>query len=184
MSVNPWKILSEKPIYDNPWISVTEYNVLNPKGNQGIYGKVSFKNRAVGVVAIDQEWNVYLVGQFRFTLNQYSWELPEGGSPLSESLLDTAKRELAEETGIKANRWEHLLDMHLSNSVTDEFGILYLATDLEFGDAEPEDTEELKVKKLHLDKAIEMIYSGEITDSLTIAGLLRTKLLSLERKIV
>lgn len=183
MSLNPWKILSEKPIYDNPWINVTEYNVLNPKGNHGIYGKVSFKNRAVGVVAMDEEWNVYLVGQFRFTLNQYSWELPEGGSPFSESLLDTAKRELAEETGIKANKWEHLLDMHLSNSVTDEFGTLYLATNLEYGEAEPEDTEELMVKKLHLDKAIEMIYSGEITDSLTIAGLLRTKLLSLERKI-
>lgn len=184
MQSNPWKIIAEKQVYDNPWINVTEFDVLNPKGKEGIYGKVSFKNRAVGVVAIDKDLHVYLVGQFRFTLNQYSWELPEGGSPQNEDLLDTAKRELAEETGIKANKWEHLLDMHLSNSVTDEFGCLYLATDLEFGEAEPEDTEELQVKKLHLNTAIEMIYSGEITDSLTIAGLLRTKLLYIERKIV
>lgn len=182
MPTNPWKILSEKKIYDNPWIKVTEYSVLNPMGKQGIYGKVSFKNRAVGVVALDKDLNVFLVGQYRFTLNQYSWELPEGGSPFEETLLDTAKRELTEETGIKANQWEHILDLHLSNSVTDEFGCIYLATDLEFGEAEPEETEELMVKKLHLDAAIELVYSGEITDSLTIAGLLRTKLLSLERK--
>ena len=184
MHKNPWTILNQKKVYENPWISLTEYDVLNPSGNKGIYGKVSFKNRAVGVVALDQELNVYLVGQYRFTLDQYSWELPEGGSPFEETLLDTAKRELLEETGITAQHWEHILDIHLSNSVTDEVGALYLATELSFGEAEPEDTEELALKKLHLDSAIDMIYSGEITDALTIAGLLRTKLLSLERKII
>lgn len=184
MHKNPWIILNQKKVYENPWISLTEYDVLNPSGNKGIYGKVSFKNRAVGIVALDQELNVYIVGQYRFTLDQYSWELPEGGSPFEETLLDTAKRELLEETGITAKKWEHILDIHLSNSVTDEVGAIYLATDLSFGEAAPEDTEELALKKLHLDSAIEMIYSGEITDSLTIAGLLRTKLLSLERKII
>ncbi len=184
MHQNPWTIHAEKKIYDNPWIEVTEFQVLNPKGNKGIYGKVSFKNRAVGIVAIDADLNVYLVGQYRFTLNQYSWELPEGGSPLGESLLVSAKRELREETGLMAKNWEHLLDIHLSNSVTDEFGCLFLATDLSFGESNPEDTEDLIVKKLHLDSAIEMIYKGEITDSLTIAGLLRTKLLCIERQII
>lgn len=183
MHSNPWKILAAKNVYENPWIHVTEFEVLNPKGKEGIYGKVSFKNRAVGVVAIDSESQVFLVGQYRFTLEQYSWELPEGGSPIDESLLATAKRELLEEAGIKAKKWEHLLDIHLSNSVTDEFGCIYLATDLEYGESNPEDTEVLMVKKLHLDSAIDMIYKGEITDSLTIAGLLRTKLLFIERKI-
>lgn len=184
MEKNPWIILAEQKVYDNPWISVTEFDVLNPSGNKGIYGKVSFKNRAVGVVALDQDYHVYLVGQYRFTIDQYTWELPEGGSPIDETLLETAKRELAEETGIIAQHWEHILDMHLSNSITDEVGAIYLATQLTFGQATPEDTEELSVKKLHLDSAIELIYAGKITDSLTIAGLLRTKLLSLERKII
>lgn len=184
MQQNPWTILDEKQVYDNPWIKVTAYNVLNPKGNKGIYGKVSFKNNAIGIVALDESLNVYLVGQFRFTIDQYTWELPEGGSPIEESMLDTAKRELLEETGLIADHWEHLMDIHLSNSITDEFGALYLATGLTQGEAEPEDTEDLMVKKLPLDQAIQMIYSGEITDSLTIAGLLRTKLLLIERKII
>src|ERR1700749_2172291 len=93
---NPWQIVSEKNVYDNPWINLTEYQVINPSGNPGIYGKVHFKNLAIGVLPLDEEMNTYLVGQYRFTLNQYSWEIPEGGGAAGEHPLDSAKRELLE----------------------------------------------------------------------------------------
>lgn len=182
MKNGSWTILSQSEIYDNPWISVSEFDVINPNGGKGIYGKVHFKNRAIGIVALDQDENVYLVGQHRFTLDAYSWEIPEGGGPSSEEPLDTAKRELLEETGIIAGTWEKILDMHLSNSVSDEFGHVFLARELSFSAASPEETEDLKVKKLPLDEAVELICKGEITDSLSVAGLLRTKILLTERR--
>src|SRR6476661_7194004 len=102
---NPWKILGEKNIYDNKWINVTEYDVINPSGGKGIYGKVHFKNLAIGIVPLDEEFNTYLVGQYRFPLNQYSWEVPEGGGLLGDDPLSAAERELLEETGLKAAYW-------------------------------------------------------------------------------
>ena len=126
---NPWQILSEKNIYDNNWINVTEYDVINPNGGKGIYGKVHFKNIAIGVVPLDEEYNTYLVGQYRFTIDQYSWEIPEGGC-LNESPLDAAKRELLEETGLKANNWQQIIEMYLSNSVTDEHCFVFVAKEL------------------------------------------------------
>src|ERR1700760_4120628 len=128
---NPWQIISEKVVYDNPWIGVTEYQVINPSGNPGIYGKVHFKNFAIGIVPLDAEMNTYLVGQYRFVLNQYSWEIPEGGGPFTADPLDSAKRELLEETGLKAFILTEIQRMHLSNSVTDELCIIYLAQDLQ-----------------------------------------------------
>ena len=181
MHKNPWKILSSSPVYENNWINLTEYSVVNPGGGQGIYGKVHFKNRAVGIVPIDEEGNIYLVGQFRFALDAFSWEIPEGGAPFHEDLLDSAKRELKEETGIEARSWKKLLDIHLSNSVSDEIGHVYMATGLSYTDAEPEETEEIHVKKLPFDEAYQMVIDGEITDSMSIAGILRTKLLLLEK---
>ncbi|RYD89215.1 MAG: NUDIX hydrolase, partial [Sphingobacteriales bacterium] len=136
---NPWKIVSEQAIYDNPWINVTEYQVINPSGNPGIYGKVHYKNIAIGILPLDDEMNTYLVGQYRFTLNQYSWEIPEGGGPLGIDPLESAKRELLEETGLKASEWKEIQRMHLSNSVTDELCILYVAKGLQQFEAEPED---------------------------------------------
>jgi ADP-ribose pyrophosphatase len=180
---NPWQILTEKAVYDNPWISLTEYQVLNPSGNPGIYGKVHFKNRAIGIVPLDVDLNTYLVGQYRFTLNQYSWEIPEGGGPLNEHPLDAAKRELLEETGLVAANWAEIQTIHLSNSVTDEYGIIYLATGLEQHDAEPEDTEQLVVKKVPFDEVYRMVCDGEITDSVTVAAILKVKLLLLENRI-
>lgn len=147
MQKNPWTIISSSQVYDNKWICVTAYEVLNPSGGEGIYGKVHFKNLAVGVVPIDDEGHIYLVGQFRFPLDQYSWEIPEGGCALDEAPVDAAKRELKEETGIEAQHWEKILDMHLSNSVSDETGFIFLASGLKFFKAEPEGTEQITVKK-------------------------------------
>ena len=178
---NPWKITSEKVIYDNPWINLTEYRVINPSGNPGIYGKVHYKNLAIGILPLDDELNTYLVGQYRFALNQYSWELPEGGGLLEiNDPLAAAKRELLEETGLKANNWTELQRMHLSNSVTDELNIIYLARGLEQFEAEPEDTEQLQVQKLPLEEVYQMICRNEITDAITVAAVLRVKLLLLE----
>ncbi|RYF99145.1 MAG: NUDIX hydrolase, partial [Chitinophagaceae bacterium] len=118
---NPWQVLSEQEVYDNRWINVTAYDVINPGGGKGIYGKVHFKNLAIGIIVLDEEMNTYLVGQYRFATNMYSWEIPEGGGPLDADPLDSAKRELLEETGLVAHQWTVLLKMHLSNSVTDEY---------------------------------------------------------------
>src|SRR4051812_16053156 len=138
--INPWKITGEKEIYDNPWIHVTEYDVINPSGGKGIYGKVHYKNLAIGIIPLDEEWNTWLVGQYRFTLNKYSWEIPEGGGPLGIDALESAKRELKEETGLVAEDWTKLMDFELSNSVTDEKGIIYLARGLKVGTSMPEET--------------------------------------------
>src|SRR5476651_1864702 len=180
---NPWKITSQKQVYDNPWIGLTEYQVLNPSGNPGIYGKVHFKNLAMGVLPLDDEMNTYLVGQYRFTVDQYSWEIPQGGCPLGNDPLDAAKRELLEETGLKAKSWMILQHMHLSNSVSDEFGTTYIARELEQFEAEPEDTEQLIVQKVPFEKVYQMVCDGEITDSITVAAVLRAKILIMEGKL-
>ena len=180
---NPWQIVDEQLVYDNKFISLTHYNVINPSGNNGIYGKVHFKNIAVGVIPIDSEGNTYLVGQFRFTLNQYSWEIPEGGCPFDEEPLVGAQRELLEETGLISKKWQLLGTAHLSNSVSDEIAIFYLATNLTQAQAQPEDTEQLQIKKVHISKVFEMIQKGEITDALSVLALQKVQLLMLQNKI-
>ncbi|UEG54236.1 NUDIX hydrolase [Mucilaginibacter daejeonensis] len=174
---NPWKVTSEDEIYNNPWIQLTHYEVINPSGNPGIYGKVHFKNRAIGVLPLDGELNTYLVGQYRFTIDDYSWEMPEGGGPLNEDPLDAAKRELLEETGLKAQEWTWLCHMHLSNSVSDEYGVVYLARGLQQFEAEPEETEQLVIRKLPFAEAYQMVVEGKITDSMTVAAILRVQLM-------
>ncbi|MEN0046978.1 MAG: NUDIX hydrolase [Bacteroidota bacterium] len=180
---NPWQTLSTKTAYENPWIEVTHREVLNPSGGKGIYGQVHFKNVAIGIVPLDEDYNTWLVGQYRYTLNAYSWEIPEGGCPLGTSTLETAKRELLEETGIQAQKWTELLKIHTSNSVTDEYGYAFVAQDLSFGEAEPEETEDLTLKKLPFEAAFEMVMRGKITDSLSIAALMKCKLWMQEGKI-
>ncbi len=171
---NPWITLSATTVYDNRWITVTKHDVINPAGGKGVYGKVHFKNKAIGIIPIDDEGNTWLVGQFRYTLNEYSWEIPEGGGPLDVPPLDSAKRELKEETGLEARTWHQLMRLHNSNSVTDEEAIIFVAEDLEQGTTELEDSEaDLIVKKLPLKKAIDMVMNGEITDSMSVAGLLK-----------
>jgi len=177
MENNPWTIISEKKVYDNKWINVTEYAVVNPSGGEGIYGKVHFKNLAVGIVALDDHEQLWLVGQYRFTLNQFSWEIPEGGAPVGTDPLESAKRELKEETGVYATDWKHLLSMHLSNSVSDELAIVYLATGLKEGEAAPEDTEDLYTRQVSLEEAWQMVENGIITDSMSVAAITKIKLM-------
>ncbi len=181
---NPWQTLTGKEIYDNAWINLKEHQVINPNGGKGIYGKVHFKNLAIGVVVLDEEDHIWLVGQYRFPINQYSWEIPEGGGPLDVDPVDSAKRELLEETGIRAKDWQEIQRMHLSNSVSDELAIIYLAHNLSYGEAEPEETEQLIVRKLPFEEAYQLVLSGEITDSLSVAGILKVKILRLEGKLI
>ncbi len=181
---NPWQVIDREEIYNNDWIAVTHHNVINPSGGKGIYGTVHFKNVAVGIVPLDKELNTYLVGQYRFTLNSYSWEIPEGGSPHKENPLDAAKRELLEETGLKAERWEQVIIMYLSNSVSDEQCFIYVATGLSQHNAAPEETEQLVIKKVPFDEAYQMVQNSLITDSISIAAILKTKLLLMDGKLV
>ncbi|MFL9483324.1 NUDIX domain-containing protein [Chitinophagaceae bacterium LWZ2-11] len=180
---NPWTIIDEQISYNNNWISLLHYNVLNPAGNKGIYGKVHFKNIAIGIVAVDADKNTYLVGQYRFTIDQYTWEIPEGGCPKGEEPLEAAKRELLEETGLQANNWQVLGTTYLSNSVTDEYCIYYLATELSQHEADPEETEQLSLKKLPLQEVFDQIERGEITDALTILAIQKVELLLLRGKL-
>jgi 8-oxo-dGTP pyrophosphatase MutT (NUDIX family) len=180
---NPWQILSSKEQYDNNWIKVTEYDVINPNGGKGIYGKVHFKNLAIGIVALDEQMNIYLVGQYRFPLDQYSWEIPEGGGILGTDPLESAKRELLEETGLKAKEWSLILKMHLSNCVSDEYALIYLARQLEQHAPMPEETEQLIIRKISFEEAWQMTDKGLITDSMSVAAIQKVKLLLLEGKL-
>lgn len=184
METNPWTTLHSKTVYDNKWISVAEDEVINPNGGRGIYGKVHFKNIAIGIVALDEQEQLWLVGQYRYVLNAYSWEIPEGGCPHDESPLEGAIRELKEETGLEAKQWKELLRMHLSNSVSDELAIVFLATELTQSEPEPEETEQLRLQKISLSEAYKMVEKGLITDSISVAAITKIKLLQLQGKLL
>lgn len=172
-SKNPWTTISGEVKYDNRWINVTEYQVINPSGGKGIYGKIHFKNKGIGIIPVDDEGYTWLVGQYRYTLNEFHWEIPEGGALSDEFPLLAAQRELKEETGITAKKWTALLRMNPSNSVTDEECIVYLAEELEFGEPLLEETEgDLVLKRLPLTEAIEMVMHGHVRDSMSMIGLL------------
>ncbi len=179
--INPWKTISQQTAYENAWIKVEHHEVLNPAGNPGIYGKVHFKNTAISIVPIDSEGFTYLVGQYRYTLNEYSWEVPEGGCSIAEgeSTLEAAKRELLEETGLVASEWTQLGEVYLSNSVSDEKAVMYIAQNLVQQQACPEETEQLKIRRLPLNEAIEMAKNGTITDALSVLTLLKIPALHL-----
>jgi 8-oxo-dGTP pyrophosphatase MutT (NUDIX family) len=175
-SKNPWKTLSSKVVYDNPWISVREDAVVHPDGGQGIYGVVHYKNVAVGVLAFDGD-DIYLVGQYRYPLERYSWEIPEGGCPEGEDTLDAARRELEEETGLRADVWRKLGEAHLSNSVSDELAVWYEATGLTQGESRPEGSEELRLRRMPFREAVRMVLEGEITDSVSVIAILHCQML-------
>lgn len=174
-SVNPWKTISTEKKYDNPWISVREDNVINPSGNDGIYGVVHFKNKAIGIIPIDEDGNTWLVGQYRYALKEYCWEIPMGGGPLAIDILESAKKELKEETGLTAEKWENICRIHTSNSATDEEGFIFLATELTEGKTAFEDTEDLQVRKLPFKEAVQLVMDGKITDAISIAGILKVE---------
>ena len=171
---NPWKTLSVRDIYDNPWIRVREHEVIHPGGRPGIFGIVGFKNIAVGIVPLDESGNTWLVGQYRYALESWSWEIPMGGSGLADSPLAGAQRELAEETGLSALHWSELMRLHTSNCVTDEAAIVYLARELTAGAPAFDDGEQLEIRKLPFSEAVNMVMSGAITDAVSVAGLLKT----------
>lgn len=179
---NPWQTLSGQAIYENNWIQVTEFQVLNPVGNLGIYGVVHFKNFAIGIVPYKDGY-IWLVGQYRYPLKRYSWEIIEGGGNTAISPIESASRELKEETGMTAETYTPILEMHLSNSVTDEWGIVYLATGLTDGEAEPEETEQLQVRKVTLEQAYQEVEAGEITDSLSVAAIYKLMLMKMQGKL-
>lgn len=170
---NPWVTTGSRRVFENPWMVVRADEVVRPDGQVGQYGVVEFQNRAVGIVALTDTGDTVLVGQWRYPLAYYSWEIPEGGAPLHESPLDAAKRELWEETGYTAARWTFLGDLATSNSVTNEVGCVFLAEELTPGVAEPEGTERLQVRLVPFATAVDMAVTGEITDGLAVIGLLR-----------
>ena len=174
---NTWTKRGETVKYETAWIKVTEHDVINPSGKPSIYGVVSFKNLAIGVLPLDDNYNTWLVGQWRYPLEQYSWEIPEGGGPKGEEPLDSAKRELKEETGLIASEYKELTRLHTSNSVSDELAIIYVAKGLRQAESEPEDTEDLQVRKVPFNKAYDMVMQGEITDSLSVAAILKARIL-------
>lgn len=174
---NTWKKLSTQVIYENPWIEVEHHEVLNPSGGAGIYGQVNFKNIAIGIIPVDNDLNTWLVGQFRFPIEEYSWEIPEGGCPMGEDILEAAKRELKEETGFSAEKYTMIAKIHTSNSVCREVGFIFLAENLTHGESEPEETEDLQIRKVSLKEAYELVMNNQITDSLSVAGILKVAIL-------
>jgi 8-oxo-dGTP pyrophosphatase MutT (NUDIX family) len=169
---NPWTTLNRQPVYEHPWIALREDQVLRPDGSPGIYGVVHFKNRAIGVLPVEDDGSIWLVGQYRYPLNAFSWEIPEGGCPEGESPEAAARRELAEETGLSAAALERIAVSHLSNSVSDELAIVFRASGLTRGEANPEETERLSVRRVPWEVAWGMLERGEITDSMSVIALL------------
>jgi 8-oxo-dGTP pyrophosphatase MutT (NUDIX family) len=175
-SHNPWQLVTDSIAYQNNWITVHHQQVITPGGTEGIYGLVHFNNLAIGIIPLDKDNNTWIVGQYRYPLKKYSWEIPEGGGKLGVDPIVSAQRELLEECGIIATTWEVLLEMDLSNSATDEKAIVYVARDLSFTHAEPEETEDLQIRKIPFETLYQMVMDGKVTDAITVAAVLKLKL--------
>ena len=174
-NLNSWETIRSELVYESAWIAVNKHQTINPAGNAAVYRVVNFKNLAIGIIPLSEDGFTWLVGQWRYPLNAYSWEIPEGGGPLGEAPIETAKRELKEETGIVAKEFQEIMQLHLSNSATDEHAFVFLATDLSFEEAEPEESEDLQVKKIHMDDVYQMVLNGEITDAISVAAIFKVK---------
>jgi ADP-ribose pyrophosphatase len=180
---NPWTVLSRAKVYENDWICVNHHEVLSPSGGPGVYGTVLFKNLAIGAVPIDEKGNVILVGQYRFPLGAYSWEIPEGGGSKDIPTIESAQRELREECGLVARSWQEIQRMDLSNSVTDEYSTTFLAWDLSEAPAQPDETEQLQIARVPFWDAVARVKRGEIRDSMSVAALLRVALMALQEEL-
>ena len=175
--------MSKREVYDNRWIRVTHHEVIIPAGGTGVYGTVHYKNWAVGIVPVDDEGHTYLVGQYRFPLDEYSWEIPEGGGTIGVDPRESAVRELKEETGLEAKNWQQLLRSDLSNSVSDERATAFLAWGLIRGTASPDPTEQLVLRRLPLSEAFQMVADGAIQDALSVLSLQAVQLLHLQGRL-
>lgn len=170
---DPWTVKSVTRPFDNEWLALDSYKVIRPDGDDGTYTVVRLHRLAVGVLPIEPDGTVHLVGQWRFPLGRYSWEMPEGGAEAHEDPLECAQRELEEETGLMAGRYEQVLKLDMSNSLTDESGVIYLAFELQPGEPKPEATEVLKRRRAHFLDVLDRIADGRITDAMTVAAVLR-----------
>lgn len=177
MEHNPWKTLKSEQVYESGWIKVVKHDCLNPADKPAIYSVVNFKNLAIGILPLDDLDHTWLVGQWRYPINEYSWEIPEGGGPIGIDPLESAKRELKEETGIIATDFSEIMRLHLSNSATDELAIVYLAKGLSFENSEPEESEILQIKKVHINEAFSMVEKGQITDAISVAAIMKVWML-------
>ncbi len=179
----PWRDHGGRTVYENPWIRVSEHPATAPTGSPATYGKVHFKNVALAVLPLHEDGTVTLVGQHRFSLADYQWEVPEGGGPHDEAPLDAAKRELREEAGLEAADWREVLRLQLSNSVTDERGVAYIAMDFTSVDMEPEETEALAIERVPFREALDAALSGWIEDVMTVSLLLRAYQMAVEGQL-
>lgn len=179
----PWRALEERPVYENPWIRVREFQAEAPTGARTLYGLVGFKNYAIGILPIFPDGRIVLVGQHRFPRADYSWEIPEGGAPVGSDPLEGAQRELREEAGLEAAHWTQVLSFQLSNSVTDEVGFGFIATGLTEAPAEPDPTEALALVRVPFQEALEQALAGHIQDLITVAMLLRAHHMAIEGQL-
>ena len=177
MEHNPWRTISSKTIHSTPWLHVNVHEVLTPANTPSQYTTINFTGVAVGVIALDKDYNTWIVGQWRYPIERYSWEIPEGGANKTEDPLEAAKRELLEETGITAKKWTPLMEFYVSNSATDEHAFLFIAQDLDFAPPKPDLDEDLKQLKIPFSELVEKVMSGEIVDSISISAILKTHLL-------
>lgn len=173
----PWIVNASRTVYDNPWIQVTEHDVTDPGGNPGLYGVCGVKSVAVGIVPVDAEGHVWLVGQHRFPRDYYSWELPEGGGGRSVPPIDSARRELKEETGLTAATWLEILQTDFTNAISDEIGFGYLAWDLTVGTPDPDPDEKIEIRRLPFAQVLEMVLDGEIRDGFSQNMLMKVDLM-------
>ena len=180
---NPWKKKGERIVYDNPWIQVTEHQVIDPSGNDTIYGVVSPKHLAIGIIPLDEDNNTWLIGQYRYPLQRYSWEIVEGGAPFGEDPINAARRELKEEAGLEAEEWIYFMEMSTSNCLADEQALFYVARNLTIGEPKPDDNEKLQLVKLPFIEAYQLVMEGRIQDSMSVAAILKLKVLMDEGKI-
>ena len=172
-SGRPWVRGEARVVYDNPWINVTEYQCTAPTGRPATYGLVTMKYMGLGVLPLHDDGTVTLVGQNRFTFADYSWEIPEGGGPIDGDPLENIKRELAEEAGLVAAEWREVLHFQLSNSLTTETGVGYIATALAPTTARPDETEDIALARVPFREALDQALAGNMLDMITIAMLLR-----------